>query len=279
MPAADLDALLGAPVALQVLKEKPGRRRTLRAIGTRRSAIVKVYASTRAPTVAARLAALADGPPEPRVPKVLLVAPPERTVVLSEVPGRPLRDLLLAGDVDASRRAGRAVGRWHLAWKLRRPRVLHEHTVERELTILEQRAAAAGAPTAQTVRAATAELAEPWPCSTVVHRDLYEDQIVLSERVGLIDLDDAAWGPPELDVGNLLAHIQLMALRTGRDLEPMSGEFLAGYADSGAPLSRDRLERCRRLALLRLACIHAEPRLVSFANGAAVAGAEPAARA
>jgi hypothetical protein len=34
-----------------------------------------------------------------------------------------------------------------------------------------------------------------------VHRDLYEEQVLLGERVALIDLDDAALGPPELDIG------------------------------------------------------------------------------
>ena len=270
---AELQELLGAPVALEVLKEKPGRRRTLRAAGTRRNAIVKVYASDRAPTVAARLNALRDGPAEPRVPEVLLVEPSLRTVVLSEVPGRPLRELLLVGDVRASRRAGHAVADWHLAWRGRRPSPLAEHTVERELQILDERSDAAGEPTAGEVRAAAQELAEPWPCSTVVHRDLYEDQIVLGETVGLIDLDDAALGPPELDVGNLLAHLELMSLRSGRDLEPMSEAFVAGYTESGAGLSTGRLDRCRRLTLLRLACIHGEPRLLSLASSSAVAGA------
>jgi hypothetical protein len=270
---AELSKLLGEPVALEVLKEKPGRRWTLRATGARRNAIVKVYASERATTVAARLAALSHGPVEPGVPEVLLVEPASRAVVLSEVPGRPLRELLLSGDACAAHRAGRAVGAWHLAWRSRCPQALGEHTVDRELRILEQRADAARAPTGWAVRAAARELSLPWPCTTVVHRDLYEDQIVLREEVGLIDLDDAACGPPELDAGNLLAHVQLLALRSARDLEPMSEAFLAGYAECGAPLSSGRLDQCRSLALLRLACIHDEPALISLASGAAVGGA------
>jgi len=56
-----LEPILGAPVVLEELKHKPGRRTTSRAVGARRSAIVKVYASERAPIVAARLGALAAG--------------------------------------------------------------------------------------------------------------------------------------------------------------------------------------------------------------------------
>jgi Ser/Thr protein kinase RdoA (MazF antagonist) len=268
MLADELETRLGAPVTLDVLKEKPGRRRTMRAVGARRTAIVKVYASERAPIVAARVAALRDGPREPRLPEVLLVRPSDHAVVLSEVPGTPMGELVLAGDSLATRRAGRAVGSWHLAWQSRCPEVLREHTVERELGILDGRAGEASALTAEAVQVATRELAEPWPCSTVVHRDLYEDQIVLGKEVGLIDLDDAACGPPELDVGNLLAHLELLALRRDRDLEPVIDAFLAGYAESGAILHSGRLEQCRRLTLLRLGCIHEEPRLHRAARAA-----------
>ena len=85
-----LEPLLGAPVELEMLKEKPGRRATMRARGSRRSAIVKVYASQRAATVAARIRGLAGGPDEPIVPEVLLLDEALHLVVLSEVPGVPL---------------------------------------------------------------------------------------------------------------------------------------------------------------------------------------------
>jgi hypothetical protein len=52
-----LERLLGGPVALEELKHKPGRRLTLRAVGPGGSAIVKLYVSDRAPTVAARVSA------------------------------------------------------------------------------------------------------------------------------------------------------------------------------------------------------------------------------
>jgi Ser/Thr protein kinase RdoA (MazF antagonist) len=258
----ELRGVLGEPVALEVLKRKPGRRQTLRAMGARRSAIVKVYASERAPLVAARVAALGAGPAEPRVPQVLLVAPALRTVVLSEVPGRPLRTALLSGDAEACRRAGAALGAWHAAWRSRAPSPLRRHTVERELEILDRRAEEVAPALAEAVRAAARELSEPWPCTTVVHRDLYEEQVLLDETIGLIDLDDVALGPPELDLGNLLAHVQLLSLRRGTGLDAMSEELLAGYAASGAAIDHRQLDRCRRLALLRLACIHDEPALL-----------------
>jgi Ser/Thr protein kinase RdoA (MazF antagonist) len=259
---APLEGILGAPVELKELKHKPGRRRTLRARGPAGSAIVKLYASDRAATVAARVGALADGPPEPVVPRVLACEPAVHMVVLSDVPGSPLSRALLGGDAPACRRAGEALGRWHLAWRGRAPDQLRPHGMERELEILERLAETMSRGLAADVRSAAADLTEPWDCPTVVHRDLYEEQILLGDRVGLIDLDDAALGPPELDAGNLVAHLELLALRSGRDLGAMTDELVAGYADAGAPLDAGLLDRCRRLARLRLGCIHKEPTLI-----------------
>jgi Ser/Thr protein kinase RdoA (MazF antagonist) len=257
-----LERLLGAPVTLEELKHKPGRRRTARAIGRRGTAIAKEYRSDRAGVVAARVAALAAGPREPAVPSLLLVHPGLRMVVLSDVPGTPFREALLSRDAEMCRRAGRALGAWHLFWAGVAPPALRPHTVQRELAILDRRAEGRPAATRRAVRAAARGLGAAWSCSTIVHRDLYEEQIVIGRRVGLIDLDDAALGPPELDVGNLLAHLDLLALRSGAHLDSPAAWFLAGYAVGGPALDEALLDRCRRLALLRLACIHGQPELL-----------------
>jgi aminoglycoside phosphotransferase (APT) family kinase protein len=251
-----LERIVGAPVALEELKHKPGRRRTLRAHGPRGSAIAKVYASGRAPTVARRIAALAAGPPEPVVPAVLHVDPELHLLVLSEVPGRPLREPLLNGEVADCSRVGAALGRWHAAWELIAPTPLDAHTIDRELEILRGRAEASSPLIAQAVGEALPHLATKWRCTTVVHRDLYEEQVLVGERVGLIDVDDAAVGPPELDLGNLLAHVQLLERRRNRDLAQEKQSLLDGYAMTGPALDEVLLDRCRRLTLLRLACLN-----------------------
>jgi Phosphotransferase enzyme family len=120
----DLKRLLGAPVRFRELKHKPGRRRTLRAHGSQRAALVKLYGSERAAQVAARIAALADGPHEPRVPRVPLIEPHFRALVLSDVPGAPISGELLEGGTHAAARAGAALGRWHLAWRGKEPAAL-----------------------------------------------------------------------------------------------------------------------------------------------------------
>jgi aminoglycoside phosphotransferase (APT) family kinase protein len=257
--AGSLEAILGAPVCLEELKHKRGRRRTLGATGPRGEAIVKLYASERAVTVAGRIQALGAGPPEPELPRVLLVDPARRLVVLSRVPGEPLRHALLAADAEACGRAGGALAAWHGFWSRRAPGALRRHTSERELAIVEARAGALSPALARRVERLARRLSAPWPLSTVVHRDLYEEQVLVGERIGLIDLDDAAIGPPELDVGNLLAHVELLALRAGQDLAGVTDSFLTEYGRSGAVLDPDLLARCRRLSLLRLACIHGEP--------------------
>ena len=261
---AALEEIVGAPLVLEELKRKPGRRRTLRAVGPNRTAIVKSYRSERAPIVAARLRALAAGPPEPEVPEVLHEDGLLRLVVLSEVVGSPLRDALLFDDLAQCSRAGAALGAWHAFWLGAAPPPLTPHTCGRELAILLRWADRADPAIGRRVRHAAASLSTEWPIATVVHRDLYEDQILLGERVGLIDLDDAALGSRELDVGNLLAHIELLELRSGRSLSPAVDALLSGYGlDS---LDQALLDRCHALALLRLACIHGLPECVERAR-------------
>jgi aminoglycoside phosphotransferase (APT) family kinase protein len=133
--------------------------------------------------------------------------------------------------------------------------------MEDEERILLSWAEAAPPPIPAAVRSALPSLRGEWPCTTVVHRDLYEEQVLLGERVGLIDLDDAALGPPELDVGNLIAHLELLERRRGADFGASRDALLAGYGADA--LDRGLFDRCRRLALLRLACIHALPELAA----------------
>ena len=247
--------LVGAPVALESLKRKPGRRHTLRASGPGGRVIVKLYATPRAGSVATRLSSLADGPAEPVIPRVLGIGSDERWIVLSEVPGQTLGASILAGGGDSLKRVGQALGHWHRAWASAPPVGLRPHSVERELEILEARLTGLPPDFAKRIRLA-APVGVCWVPVTVVHRDLYEEQILVGERVGLIDLDDVALGPPELDLGNLLAHLELLELRSGHRLTRERGDLLESYRQVGPPIDVGRLEDCRRLALLRLAAVH-----------------------
>lgn len=262
-----LERLLGAPVVLEQLKYKPGRRRTLRAAGPRGRAVVKIYASDRASTVAARLGFLAGGPSEPRLPRVLAVEPSEHAVVLSEVPGHPLREAILNGDMEPCGRAGEALGRWHGFWRGRPASpALAGHSIDRELEILQRVSEEAPYPLREAARAVLPALGDDdWPIDTVVHRDLYEEQVLLGDVVGLIDLDDMAVGPAELDLGNLCAHIDLLCLRRGVDRRSAEEALLEGYARGAPEPDWVLFRRCRALSLVRLACIHRREDLVRSA--------------
>jgi Ser/Thr protein kinase RdoA (MazF antagonist) len=262
-----LEDLLGAPIALEDLKYKPGRRRTLRAHGARGTAIVKQYSSGRTNTVALRVASLASGLSEPLVPRVLAIDPDEEhIVVLTDVPGAPLRIAVLERDASECARVGEVLGRWHSFWRGAVPPVLRPHSPARELEILYERASAAEPRIGDRVRTAVERCDLQWSADTVIHRDLYEEQVLLSERVGLIDLDDVAKGPAELDIGNLLGHVDLLGLSHGKDLAKAKSALLDGYRAGGGHLDPTLLESCRRFTLLRLSCIHGDPRLLDLAG-------------
>jgi Ser/Thr protein kinase RdoA (MazF antagonist) len=258
-----LERIVDSPLELEELKRKPGRRLTLRVAGPAGRVIVKLYRTGRAPAVAARVGALAAGPSEPIVPKVLVVDPDLRVVVLTELSGPPLRAFVLEGDEEACRRAGAALGAWHRFWRESpAPAALAWHSSHRELELLKARARGAPRSIARTATSLAVPLARPWPCSTVVHRDLDEEQVLLGERAALIDLDDTALGPPELDVGNLMAHLELLGARAGWPLALEIDALLSGYRAAGGELDAALLDRCRRLSLLRLACVHREWSLI-----------------
>jgi Ser/Thr protein kinase RdoA (MazF antagonist) len=260
-----LPALLGAPLRWELLKHKPGRRSTWRVRGPAGSVIVKRYASDRAMTVAARVSSLSDGADcEPVLPRVLALDERAHAVVLSDVPGDPLGRAAEGGDEEAFRRGGAALGAWHRAWSGRTPAALRAHPIQDELRSLEETARRRAPHLAARVRAAARPLQAPWDCGTAVHRDLYEEQVLMGERVGLIDLDDAAVAPPELDVGNLAAHLDLLGRRLGTDTGRFVQAFIDGYGADRLNLAL--VDRCRRLSLLRLACIHARPELLELAR-------------
>lgn len=257
--------IVGSPFELKELKNTPNRRRTFRARGPRRTAIVKQYASDRGAVVARRVAALAAGPAEPVVPLVLHFDQESHTVVLSEISGQPLRHSLLFREIGACRRAGAALGTWHAAWSGAAPDGLSEHTAAREIDTISLLLEGTSPPVTRAVSDALPVLSGAWRCTTVVHRDLHEENVLIGELVGLIGLDDAALGPPELDMGTLVAHLELLERRRRVSLVDPTRALFDGYEKTGPALDRVLLNRCRALALLRLACLEDDLRLARAA--------------
>ncbi|WP_196716632.1 phosphotransferase [Actinomyces trachealis] len=105
-----------------------------------------------------------------------------------------------------------------------------------------------------------AKLVQDTPGSmTLSHRDLHDGQLLWNgEVLSLIDLDTACLAEAELDLGNLIAHAELMNVQ-GR-LSDRGAERLSPVLDlmcSAVPAHADRLSIYRRSAALRLIFVHA----------------------
>ena len=70
----------------------------------------------------------------------------------------------------------------------------------------------------------------------LIHRDLYDQQILLREdaAICLIDLDDMALGHPMLDLGNFIAHLHLLRHWRVRPekFDRLRERLLRAYAES-----------------------------------------------
>ena len=266
---AELASVIGAPVRLELLEHRAGGRFTFRARGPGRTALVEVFEEGGASAVAERIASIADGPYEPRIPDVW--AATDTLVVLSDLAGRPIRAAALAGDEISCVRAGAVLASWHRHWRDRAPDVLRRHTLEQELDVLRAHAEAVAERLAATVMfgVRSVEGDGEWPAATVVHGRLSYETVLIGRDVSLIGLDAAGIGPPELDVGNLCGQLELLARRYGRSLAQAQRAFLDGYLATGAPLDLQLLLTCRSLALLRLGCVHSDFELATTHAGSA----------
>lgn len=92
-----------------------------------------------------------------------------------------------------------------------------------------------------------------------VHRDVHDGQVLVEgSRVALLDPDTVAAGDPELDLGNLCAHLHLAHLQGRSTRISGQGPFdlvLDAYGRDG--VDRHRLGAYTAAALLRLVGVHA----------------------
>jgi aminoglycoside phosphotransferase (APT) family kinase protein len=106
------------------------------------------------------------------------------------------------------------------------------------------------------------------------HRDLNEEQVLVDPaRPGdarrWVDWDQASFAPAGLDLGNLLAHERLRALRRGDDagaLDPPSRvAVLAAYREAGGRARRRVIGAWEAAACLRLAALARDPAVAAAA--------------
>jgi len=199
------------------------------------------------------------------VPAVLAVDRRSGTVTYATMPGRRLTDLLATrAGADAIEALGSALRTLHAA--ARPPNVdLHDAAREARLVIEAAAALTPYAPelserTAGAGRAAARRLRSLPPVAPVpVHRDLHDKQVLVgASGIGLLDFDTLALGDPALDLGNMLAHLELRALQ-GRcspaDAERLTAALLDGYR-AGADI-RERIAVYAHATRVRLACLYA----------------------
>lgn len=128
--------------------------------------------------------------------------------------------------IDLGRRAAEAIA-WLHGTRIDPARI---HTVDDELTILQK-----------GLHSVSSELPELRPtldgllssCTTLLrqlknrpvvvsHRDFYADQLILGrDFTALVDLDLCTLSDPALDVGNFIAHLRELALRTHGDIHAL----------------------------------------------------------
>lgn len=85
-----------------------------------------------------------------------------------------------------------------------------------------------------------------------LHGDFHLDQVIdLGPKIGLVDFDEAARGPAEWDLGNMLAHLRLGGA-SEPDMAAFGAALLEGYRGAGGTVSEPALAAQTALALLRL---------------------------
>ena len=266
---------LRAPVRIvgaEMVRDKPGRRTTVRyalELGPHRdprTAYAKRFASARAPHVHAALQELAsalDGSRVPRLPEPLGCLPGEHLVLIGTVPGSPVIERLRGGDVGLAKSIADALYSLH-ASGAQLPRA---HRPADELSTLSARVArlSLGAPAlAAAARdahdAILACAAQDWTWrQRPLHRDFYPEQVLVDgDRIGFVDLDDAAMGEPAIDVANFAAHLRLIAIRDdGSDaLARAESAFIERYSTVDRELNPMLVRLLIGATCLRLAEIH-----------------------
>ncbi|MFQ5653285.1 MAG: aminoglycoside phosphotransferase family protein [Planctomycetota bacterium] len=253
-------------LAVELLAWRVGSRAIFQLRGAGGPCIAKLYRKDR--QILDRWTHLPSDPRGPwRVPRILDWDPERILLSVEFCPGVSLNRRWLAGEGEAG--DGERVASL-LEWLAAHPPPagFPEHRIKDEARVLEERLAvfertlvdAQGKARELTGRvlAALAEVSSEAPL--LCHRDFHDKQVLLDGEKGcLIDLDLAAAGPPALDVGNIIAHLRLRALKGAR--LPWR-EIAAGVVERAVPARgiEASLSAWTASTLLRLGLIYARRR-------------------
>jgi len=185
-----------------------------------------VYARQQALTAAGFGEDSADGI---SVPDAVACFPDLNLWLQHKVPGLPLGSLLHSQGAEClAARVAEAACKVHRCGVPTR----RTHTMADEVRILRERLPAVSQMEPRwtgridRLLAACERLASltPLPICTGIHRDFYQDQVIVSgERLYLIDFDLYCIGDPAVDAGNFLAHVEEQALRETGDSRAYDG--------------------------------------------------------
>lgn len=256
----------------RLLAHRAGKRAVLRTAG----GFVKVATPRATRTALARhavlLDALAGAAPHRDRPDLVAVTGADvdaGVLRLHPADGTDLTAVLAAGDVVTAHRAGLRTAAASTALARCTAPDLPVHDLAAEAAVLQRWTAEAdafgvlpaGAARAAAVAAEAVLALGPEP-SVPAHRDLHDGQVLLGERVTLLDVDTAALADPGLDAANLLAHLDL-AVVTGAAAQPVAHAvergLWEGWREHGHPLvtAPGRVRVLRAATRCRLVAVHA----------------------
>jgi len=263
-PWADNAAAVAAGwTGLTVLRHLPGRRSATLVERAGQRAVLKVFASPRARGGARRLAQLEGSSAAGIVPSLLGTDPDGHALMVTYHEGTELDQLPDEAFIAGCRTLGA------------RLRELHDCGVEpdrrwgwrREVELLSRNNDLFDVPAVLVARGLGPDLdGGDWVCA---HRDCHPRQAVFDAagRGRWIDLDDVAFAPRALDIGNMIAHLRRECLRGRRRAAVVTSaeqQFRDGYDVSGT-VSQRQLDGWTDVATLRLAVLavtrHGDPEL------------------
>ena len=244
--------VVGQPVDVELIHYKPERRVVLRAQAADRTAYVRIReggaAADREVPLVEHLHRWLDADPGIQLPDVLSSPWGSGGVILSAVDGVSLTSLFgTPAERTACRSVGRVLARLHAVPPpdLRPPlpsvdrTTMVRSTVE-DLDLLERVAPSLAQQVAEVRRLLLAPAAAAPAAGVLLHGGMHPGNVLVhGEVVGIIDLDGAAVGERESDLGKLLAGIVIH--QRGDEWE-LAGEVLAAYEqETGQPVPRDAL--------------------------------------
>ena len=174
--------------------------------------------------------------PHLRLPRLIAYAPEEQLLLFEPIAGDRFADHAAADRAPSLSRLGSALARLHAV-----PFATGRRFARFDLDQLAQAANAVGlvrpdvAPLAEAlVTRIAARVATDDTRPVLLHGDVHLNNVILTdERIALVDLEDAAIGPPAADVASLLAVLRYQRYvgLISSAQERQDGEaFLAGYA-------------------------------------------------